>query len=311
MVQGVVTTKFSYDAIVSDYDEFGYFDENLDEWGLSGPAARVRRCFVAVEGLRQVSALVWGYGAPELVLIHGSAQNAHTFDTLALALNRPLVAVDLPHHGHSDASFFGPRAVLEHARDVSTALDELITPPVPLVAMSYGGLAAIALTHLHPELVSRLVLLDITPGVSAESASHVMDFIEGPEYFASFDEILERTIAFNPGRSETSLRRGIMHNALQRDDGTWVWRHQQHAAARQVPDTHIDLWAWLAEVRVAVTLVRAMGPSSVVNDEDVAEFRRRRPHDEVIEVANASHSIQASHPLVLANVLRPWLSGPR
>jgi pimeloyl-ACP methyl ester carboxylesterase len=254
---------------------------------------------------------VWGDGAPELVLIHGSAQNAHTFDTLALALNRPLVALDLPHHGHSDASFFGPRAVLEHAGDVSTALGELITPPAPLVAMSYGGLVAIALAHLHPELLSRLVLLDITPGVSITSASHIVDFIEGPESFASFDEILERTIAFNPGRSETSLRRGIMHNAVQRSDGTWVWRHQRHGAQRRLPDTHIDLWAWLQEVQVAVTLVRAMGPSSVVSDEDVAEFRRRRPHDEVIEVANAGHSIQGSHPLVLAELLRPWLSEPR
>ena len=34
-------------------------------------------------------------------LIHGGAQNAHTWDTVALALDRPLVALDLPGHGHS------------------------------------------------------------------------------------------------------------------------------------------------------------------------------------------------------------------
>ena len=34
--------------------------------------------------------------------MHGGAQNAHTWDTVALALDRPLVAVDLPGHGHSD-----------------------------------------------------------------------------------------------------------------------------------------------------------------------------------------------------------------
>ncbi len=37
------------------------------------------------------------------MLLHGGAQNAHTWDTVALALGRPLVAIDLPGHGHSDA----------------------------------------------------------------------------------------------------------------------------------------------------------------------------------------------------------------
>ena len=46
-----------------------------------------------------------------------------------------------------------------------------------------------------------------------------------PEYFESFDEILERTIQFNPTRSESSLRRGILHNAIEADDGRWRWRY--------------------------------------------------------------------------------------
>jgi pimeloyl-ACP methyl ester carboxylesterase len=304
MVQGAVTVNFSYDAFMTDYDEFGYLDENLAEWGLVRARPHVRRAFVAVEGLRHVSALVWGEGPPELVLIHGSGQNAHTFDTVALALERPVVAIDLPHHGHSDASIYGSRAPQEHASDIATAMAELITPPLPLAAMSYGGLVAIVVAHEHPELVSRLVLIDITPGVNPSRARHILDFIDGPESFANFDEILARTLAFNPGRSESSLRRGIMHNAVQRKDGTWVWRHQQHGPAPRRPDTDLDLWQWLQEIAVPVTLVRALGPSSVVSDEDAAEFRRRRPHDEVIDVADASHSIQGSHPLELAEILR-------
>jgi len=304
MVQGAVTSPFSYDAFMADYDEFGYLEQNRDEWGLVTPLPRVRRAFVAVEGLRNVSALVWGEGSSELVLVHGSAQNAHTFDTLALALARPLVAIDLPHHGHSDASFYGPRAPLEHAGDVARAIEELTSPPVPLVAMSYGGIVAIALAHIRPELVTQLVLIDITPGVDATKAHHILDFIDGPESFASFDEILARTMAFNPERSESSLRRGIAHNAIERPDGTWVWRHQQHGPATRRPDTDHDLWNWLEDINVAVTLVRAMGPSSVVSDEDVAEFRRRRPHDDVVEVPGASHSIQGSHPLELAEILQ-------
>ena len=297
---------FSYDAVVNDYDEFGQFEENMAEWGLAPRPVRVRRAFVAVEGLRQVSALVWGDTPPDLVLVHGSAQNAHTFDTVALAVEHPLVAVDLPHHGHSDASFYGPRAPREHAEDVATVISALAVAPVNLVAMSYGGLVGIVVAHQHPRLVRRLALIDITPGVDARRSHHVLDFVEGPEAFANFDEILARTVAFNPGRSESSLRRGILHNALERPDGSWVWRHQRHGAPTRSPVPVSDLWQWLEDLTIPVTLVRAMGSSSVVSDDDAAEFRRRRPDDDVIEVDGASHSIQGSHPLELAEIIRRW-----
>ena len=80
-----------------EYDEFGLFHENAAEFGLPfvGPPT-VRREFVEVEPDRRLSALVWGTGPPELVLLHGGAQNAHTWDTVALAIDRPLVAIDLP-----------------------------------------------------------------------------------------------------------------------------------------------------------------------------------------------------------------------
>jgi pimeloyl-ACP methyl ester carboxylesterase len=41
-----------------------------------------------------------------------------------------------------------------------------------------------------------------------------------------------------------------------------------------------------------------------VSDEDAATFARLRPHDAVIEVEGASHAVQSSHPLELAEIIR-------
>ena len=73
-----------------EYDEFGLFADNAAEFGIpyDGPPT-VRREFVAVDDDRRLSALVWGHAPPELVFLHGGAQNAHTWDTVALALDRP------------------------------------------------------------------------------------------------------------------------------------------------------------------------------------------------------------------------------
>jgi pimeloyl-ACP methyl ester carboxylesterase len=297
------------------YDEFSMFEENAGEVGLpwSGPPT-VRRESVAVAPGRSVSALVWGTGRPEVVLLHGGGQNAHTWDTVALALDRPLVAVDLPGHGHSD--WPGDAAVLDPpamAEDVARVITGLAPDARLVVGMSLGGATAIALAGSHPEVVRKLALVDITPGVTREKSSDIAAFLSGPESFASFDEILERTVQFNPTRSVSSLRRGVLHNAVQREDGSWTWRHQlgRPASSSGLHVGSVDfsrLWDVLEHIGVPVLLVRgALSP--VVDDADEAEFRRRRPGDTVVMVEGAGHSIQGDQPLELARILSDYLSG--
>jgi pimeloyl-ACP methyl ester carboxylesterase len=94
-----------------------------------------------------------------------------------------------------------------------------------------------------------------------------------------------------------------LHNAVQRGDGTWVWRHQQHGKSDlEAPDTG-DLWEKLGALTMPVTLIRAMGPGSVVDDDDEAEFVRRLPQATIVHVADSGHSVQGDQPLVLAGLL--------
>jgi pimeloyl-ACP methyl ester carboxylesterase len=292
----------------NEYDEFSFFNENVAEWNLDVAIPDVRRFFVAVDGLRQLSGLRWGNGEPELALLHGGAQNAHTYDTVALALQRPLIALELPGHGHSDPSPFPATAIASHASDVARALEQLITPPRPLVGMSLGGLTALLVAHERPDLVESLMLVDITPGVNADKARHITDFVNGPTSFDDFDALLARTIEHNPTRSVSSLRRGIFHNAVQQSDGSWVWRHQLHARSElSAPDAG-DLWEKLSALEMPVTLLRAMGQGSVVDDDDEEELLRRLPNATVVHVADSGHSIQGDQPLVFAAQLERLVS---
>jgi pimeloyl-ACP methyl ester carboxylesterase len=170
--------------------------------------------------------------------------------------------------------------------------------------MSLGGLTALCAIASDPTLADRLAMIDVTPGVNQEKAEPIISFIQGPEEFASFDEILERTMAYNPTRSRSSLRRGVLHNATERADGTWVWRYDLPVGERvdDLEERFADLWDALGTVDGPVLLVQG-GLSGVVDDDDVAELLRRQPDAQVIVVEEAGHSVQGDRPIELAGIL--------
>jgi pimeloyl-ACP methyl ester carboxylesterase len=296
-------------------DEFDLLHDNASEVGLPWHGRpEVERRYVELPDGRRVAAIVWGDpGTPaELVLLHGGAQNAHTWDTVALALDRPLVAIDLPGHGLSDwrddHAYWPPNL----AEDVAVAVRDLAPDARAVVGMSLGGLTSICLASRHPDLVRRLAVVDVTPGTDHAKAEPIVAFISGPDTYASFDEMLARTIEFNPTRSESSLRRGVIHNARENADGTWTWKWdpvRNWTGASTAPEFSA-LWDDVDAVKVPMMLVRG-GTSGVVGDEDVDELRRRRPDVRVEVVEGAGHSVQGDKPLELAALLRDWAIGRR
>jgi pimeloyl-ACP methyl ester carboxylesterase len=304
------------------YDEFSMFADNAAEAGLEWRGTpQVERRSIAVSGGRSISALVWQPDKPaELVLLHGGAQNSHTWDTVALALDRPLVAIDLPGHGHSDWRDDGDYRPQSMADDVAIALRALAPSPIPLIGMSLGGMTALCLTARHPSLVSKLGLVDVTPGVDHAKAEPIIAFVTGPEFFDDFSSILARTIEHNPTRTETSLRRGVLHNARELDDGRWSWRYDPMRSWKRAPSEKetpprdagapapdfTALWDELATIAVPVTLWRG-ARSGVVDDADVERFAQIQPTTTVIVVDEAGHSIQGDRPVELARSIETML----
>jgi pimeloyl-ACP methyl ester carboxylesterase len=226
---------------------------------------------------------------------------------VALALRRPLIAVDLPGHGRSDWRPDRDYWPVRNAEAVAEAVGALAGRAAAVVGMSLGGLTAIRLAATRSDLVRRLVVVDVTPGVTAAKSAPIAEFVQGPEVFGSFDEVLERTVTYNPTRSVSSLRRGVLHNARELPDGRWAWRYDR----LRPPGDRLDfagLWADLGAVTTPVMLVCGSA-SRVVSDEDRAEFRRRQPSARLETVDGAGHSIQGDRPVELAALIDDFVFG--
>ena len=293
-----------------DGDEFALLAENAAEidlpWG--GPPA-VRRVATEVDG-RTVSSLVWGTAPPRVVFLHGGGQNAHTWDTVVLALGIPAIAVDLPGHGHSSWREDRDYMPWTAADAVAPVIRALAPDAEVVVGMSLGGLTTIRLTATAPDLVRRAVIVDVTPSVNlrqqtmttAERGTTVLT--AGPRRFDSREEMAALAVAAAPGRPASSVRRGVVHNSRPLPDGGFGWRYDQLSG----PGDFAPLWEHVSTSAAPFTLVRG-GASAFVADADAAEFVRRSPSTAVHVVDGAGHSVQSDRPLVLVEIIRSVLDG--
>ena len=268
-----------------------------------------RRVEFTITSGQKISALVWGHAAPQAVFLHGRGQNAHTWNSVARALARPLIAIDLPGHGYSDWREDHDYSPWTNAEAIGEVLQALAPQAEVVVGMSLGGTTAIRLAAKFGEYVQRVVIIDTTPAtregrppLTVEQRGAVA-LLEGPSEFVSFDAMLQAVALTVPHRPLDSLRRGVLRNARQSDGGAWSWRYDRSRSTG--PGSSHDrsaLWTDLAAVRGPVMLVRGEHSGRVL-DEDVREFLLRQPHTRVELVENAGHSVQSDQPLVLAGLI--------
>jgi pimeloyl-ACP methyl ester carboxylesterase len=289
--------------------------ENAAEVGLALDCypAVTRRSFT-VPGGQAVSAIAWGEAEPELVLVHGGGQNAHTWDTVLLTLGRPALAIDLPGHGHPDRRPDRDYGPWRNAEAVASVMDQAAPSATGVVGMSLGGVTTIRLAATRPDLVRRAVIVDVSPGVGdptrtmSRAERGAVALVSGPPVYDSFEAMAEAAVATSPRRPRSAVERGVRHNSVRLPDGRWTWRYDLFG---ERPAGLIDftaLWEDVSAITAPVMLVRG-GDSKFVTDEDVAQFRIKMPGLRAEVVPDSGHAVQSDQPLALARLIQEFVFG--
>jgi pimeloyl-ACP methyl ester carboxylesterase len=289
--------------------------------GIRPPAiVQPRDCWVELNGIR-FHYLDWGNEhLPHVVLLHGGALTAHTWDLAALLLRDRYHLVALDQRGHGDTGWT-PEDELHRdngelmLEDTRLFLEHLGYDALVLVGMSMGGINTIRYAARHPERLRGLGIVDVAPESMRAGIIEMEQFRSATETLESFDSFLDRARRFMPHRPEAHLRYSLTHSLKRTDAGfTWKQDHRPRPASPAADDMHQQqqsradaLWADVKSIRTRTLLFR--GAESKILDPEVADrVTKAMHHARQVVIPRATHNVHSDNPGDFARELGRFLA---
>lgn len=256
----------------------------------------------------------WGRAdAPLVVFLHGGGQTRHSWKRAGsqlAAAGMHSVTVDLRGHGDSDWSAEKDYSLPSLRDDIIAALVSL-GGPVTLVGASLGGLTALLVADSRPDLVERLVLVDVVTKIEQSGSERIQRFMQSaPDGFGSLEEAADAVAAYLPHRPRPDSTAGLRKNLRQRANGRWFWHWDPAMFAAPPAQNPLTMSRELDEAarRLTIPVLLLQGAlSDVVSDEGVEHFRGLVPHLQVVRLSGASHTAAADDNDAFTQALEEFL----
>jgi pimeloyl-ACP methyl ester carboxylesterase len=244
--------------------------------------------YATVNGLA-IHYLEWGArGLKPLILLHGIARVAHTFDHVAahFSVRHHVIAIDMRGHGDSDWDPEGAYLVEDYARDVEGLIDQLGLRNVVLWGASTGGRVAQVIAGSRPERVAAVIVEDVgperPPAISARRGDRMAQEENG---WASVDELLAKLKSDYPRTAEPLLRNLVQAGSKRRPDGRVVWKRDPAIQKGFIPT---EIWRHVEKIRAPVIYILG-GASTIVPAETQARLKRVLPQVEIVTMPGLGH----------------------
>lgn len=273
---------------------------------IPGPRLRDVQC-VTPAGLHRMAYREWGDPDNDrvLVCVHGLTRIGNDFDALARAMlpHYRVVCPDVAGRGRSDR-LRDPMLyqVPTYVSDMVTLLARLDATTVHWFGTSMGGLIGMGLASLPrneglPPPISRMVLNDVGPVLSAAAVARIGDYLARPVRFKSLDEAdsyIRQISAPFGAHSEAEWR--FLTEAVARADGDGYVLHYDpaiavpfKAAVAAAPNTDSLLWHLYDTIPCPVLAVRGQH-SDLLSAATHAEMATRGPRAELATIADVGHA---------------------
>lgn len=252
-----------------------------------------------------------GERGPRIAFLHGLFGQGKNWTQAAkaLATDHRATLIDLPNHGQSPWTDEFSYAAM--ADDVERALraiggDDRWT----VLGHSMGGKVAMLMALGRPELVDRLIVVDMSP-VSYGGLTSFDEYIEGMQAM-NLAAIRSRSDADHAAQqwvSNPGVRAFLLQN-LRRTDHGWHWQMNLDLLGRSLTDLG-DWPGWHGDSYDGPVLWVAGEKSDYVKAEYGDEMRRLFPRVRAVTIKGAGHWPHSEKPDVFLSTIRPFIDADR
>ena len=269
--------------------------------------------FDSQEGLRLFSRVYAGpsAGATVVVCLHGLMRNSRDFEDLAphLAARYRVIVPDVRGRGFSARDpNFNNYEIPVYLNDLLLLLTGLGVGRARIIGTSMGGLMAMVLGVMQPQLVAGIVLNDVGAELDPQGLERIRGYAGKSAPVRSWEEaVAEVRSIYGP------VWPGLSDERWQR-----IARLSYRASAQGVPEADADpliaepfrdpragapnLWPlWGALAKVPILAIRG-AHSDILNAATLARMQQEKPDLEVLEVANRGHAPMLDEPECLAAI---------
>lgn len=244
-----------------------------------------------------------------VVFLHGLFGRGKNFNRIAkdLAPEYRSLLVDLPNHGESEWTDTVDYRQMADSVAATLRAGVAAEGPVAVVGHSLGGKVAMVLALRHPDVVSRLIVVDIAPtqagGAEGEFA-HLLDSLAAVDLTAidrrsDVDEALREPIPWD------TTRLFLLQNLRSGPEG-YTWEPNL-----ELLRTSLEAIGGFPETGEATfegpVLWVAGGRSDYVRDEYASRMRALFPRTHKVTIREAGHWVHSQAPEKFAEVLGGFL----
>lgn len=158
-----------------------------------------------------------------LFIVHGLFGNLDNWQTLGkkFADHFPVYLIDQRNHGHSPHSEEFDYDVM--AADLYELITDLKLNSINLIGHSMGGKAAMRLAQLHPEVISKLIIVDIGPKGYPLHHDVILDGLNAIDFDfvktrGDADSVLSNYI------TDEGVKQFLLKNLYWKEKGELAWR---------------------------------------------------------------------------------------
>ncbi|MFM7400790.1 MAG: alpha/beta fold hydrolase [Bacteroidota bacterium] len=244
----------------------------------------------------------FGAGKP-VIILHGLFGFSDNWQTIAksLASQYLVITPDLRNHGRSPHT--PSHTYTELAEDIRLFMENHWMHSAVLIGHSMGGKVAMQMALSYPDMVEKLIVVDIAPGKAADNHTGIFEALLETDLSAmqTRGDIENFLVARIP---DVGTRQFLLKNITRNDDGKFAWKMNLPV-----------LWRHFSDILDAVTgepfdkpalFVRG-DRSDYIKEADTSLIKTLFPQAEITTIENAGHWVHADKPNELIAVLSEFL----